>query len=569
MRGPSGRGRDILLLAAEDAFEFERWRDAGPLTADIDAEVSAAEIAEFEALGIPMPRDLDSLKREMEHAPKVGEAIRNASLALRRSGRASSAALVALAPHALVHPSLMDPRLMGAGPMAMDPRLMGIDPRLAGSPRSYDPRMAAGPPAEPTRRRGAAGVTVIGDSGPIEAELMDAPGRSTRRARRRADAFDDQPVDALGDEDPFDDGLDDEDEREARARERRRDKQARARKARARRERDWDDDEFDDDDDDSLIAAVPVRPPGQDRNTLIVGGIAAVAIIALLWVSFGKDDDPEDQQADAQQQQAPQPAPQPQQPAPAPAPAIDPNTGLPYGQAPGPVADAGAPSPAPSGRRSGGGGGGGSRGSSSSAPIGAGGGGGGGSNDAAPGAAGALGGLANLSDGPGAQPAPSPAQPSPGGAAPANGQPAPANGQPAPANGQPAPANGQPAPANGGQTQPDAGGQPGPGGQAKPAPEEPKLATKQKMTAAQRSAITNKVGEIYACHQDATIAKPDLAGTIVFTLSLDQDGVVKKVDVAKDPMGYGVAKCAKKKMLRWTLPSGGIPMIFDLPLKFG
>ena len=45
--------RDILLLAAEDAFEFERWREAGPVTAEIDPEVAAAEIVEYEALGIP------------------------------------------------------------------------------------------------------------------------------------------------------------------------------------------------------------------------------------------------------------------------------------------------------------------------------------------------------------------------------------------------------------------------------------------------------------------------------------------------------------------------------------
>ncbi|MCA9700513.1 MAG: hypothetical protein KC431_23500, partial [Myxococcales bacterium] len=58
--------REILLLAAEDAFEFERLREAGPLTADIDPETTAAEIAEFEALGIPMPDELDGLRRELE-----------------------------------------------------------------------------------------------------------------------------------------------------------------------------------------------------------------------------------------------------------------------------------------------------------------------------------------------------------------------------------------------------------------------------------------------------------------------------------------------------------------------
>src|SRR5690606_227393 len=104
-----------LLLAAEDAFEFEKWRDAGPVIGDIDPEARAAEIAEFEALGTPMPAELDSLRRELEHAPKVSEAIRNSAIALRRSGRASASSLVALGPQQLVHPGgrmgWMDPRL--------------------------------------------------------------------------------------------------------------------------------------------------------------------------------------------------------------------------------------------------------------------------------------------------------------------------------------------------------------------------------------------------------------------------------------------------------------------------
>lgn len=82
--------------------------------------------------------------------------------------------------------------------------------------------------------------------------------------------------------------------------------------------------------------------------------------------------------------------------------------------------------------------------------------------------------------------------------------------------------------------------------------------------------VQNKASELYACYQDALVGKPDLAGEVRFTISLDQDGVVKKVDTIKDSVGYGVAKCSAKKIKRWTLPSGGIPMVFDLPpFKFG
>lgn len=88
------------------------------------------------------------------------------------------------------------------------------------------------------------------------------------------------------------------------------------------------------------------------------------------------------------------------------------------------------------------------------------------------------------------------------------------------------------------------------------------------MTPAIRSAVVSKVGELQACYQDAIVGKPDLAGKVVFTISLDDVGVVSKVQVTKDAVGYGVAKCAAKKIRRWTLPSAGIPIIFDLPFDF-
>ena len=88
------------------------------------------------------------------------------------------------------------------------------------------------------------------------------------------------------------------------------------------------------------------------------------------------------------------------------------------------------------------------------------------------------------------------------------------------------------------------------------------------MTPAIRQAVISKVGELQACYQDARVGKPDLAGKVTFTISLDQDGVVTKVQIAQDKIGYGVAKCSAKKIRRWTLPSAGIPIIFDLPFDF-
>jgi hypothetical protein len=72
----------------------------------------------------------------------------------------------------------------------------------------------------------------------------------------------------------------------------------------------------------SMMAAPMARPAAADRNTMIFGGIAAVAVIGLLYVAFDKDRGatpaaPE-QPVVAQQQPPP--------PMPAPAPAIDPNT---------------------------------------------------------------------------------------------------------------------------------------------------------------------------------------------------------------------------------------------------
>jgi hypothetical protein len=88
------------------------------------------------------------------------------------------------------------------------------------------------------------------------------------------------------------------------------------------------------------------------------------------------------------------------------------------------------------------------------------------------------------------------------------------------------------------------------------------------MTPAIREAVVSKVGDLQACYQDAIVGKPDLAGKVVFVISIDQDGVVTKVDIGKDDVGYGVAKCSAKKIKRWTLPSAGIPIIFDLPFDF-
>ena len=88
------------------------------------------------------------------------------------------------------------------------------------------------------------------------------------------------------------------------------------------------------------------------------------------------------------------------------------------------------------------------------------------------------------------------------------------------------------------------------------------------MTPAIRDAITKKVGDLQRCYNDALVGKPDLVGRVVFVISQDQDGVVKRVDIGKDEVGYGVASCASKKIRGWTLPSAGIPIIFDLPFDF-
>ncbi|MCA9693533.1 MAG: AgmX/PglI C-terminal domain-containing protein [Myxococcales bacterium] len=534
--------RDILLLAAEDAFEFERWRDAGPVTADVDPEIRAAEIAEFEALGIPLPDDLDSLRRELEYAPKVRDAIHSSANAMRRTGRATASALVALGPQHLMHPGarmawgwaggpVIDPRLgPRLGPPGMDPRM---DPRLMG--------MAAPAPAEPEPRgrgrgRKLADAEVVAPTGAVAAEVVDG--------------FEDD----LGDDE--DDDFEERERQAQRRRERDSERRAQHRREQARREqarrsrpaRDWDEDDFggadEDDDYDSLVAA-PVPAPSPDRNTLLLGGLLGVAVIALLWMAFHDDDKdapPVEQQALVQPQPAVQPDPQPP---PQPAPAIDPNTGLPYGQAPAPVVDASALASAGGGRRGGGGGGRstGARGTTTPSASGSGGG-------------TAFGGFQDIPGPPGTNTKPA------GGTAPAGGT------TPAPA-----PADGGAA-AGGEQTSPpaDGGAQPPPAEEPKPAeppkPEEPEL-TKSKMTPAIKSAVTNKASELYACYQDATVAKPDLAGNVKFTISLDQDGVVTKVDIAQDEVGYGVAKCAAKKIKRWTLPSAGIPIIFDLPFKFG
>ena len=533
--------RQILLLAAEDAFEFEKWRDAGPVIGDIDPEARAAEIAEFEALGIPMPAELDSLRRELEHAPKVSEAIRNSAIALRRSGRASASSLVALGPQQLMHPGArmgwMDPRLMAAqmAYMGMSAESMPIPMQLRAEP----PQSVASRSRRP-RERKLADATVVAEDGALEAEVVE----------RR---YDDDAFARDEDDEDEDDDADEDDEFELPPpRSRKREsagnaKRKGARKAKPARSREWDDEDDDEDDDDISIVAAPV-PVGSDRNTLIFGGIAAVAVIAMLLLMFNKDDPPPAPPIDpalAQQQQPPpQPAPPP---APPPQPAIDPNTGLPYGQAPAPVAEAPPPAPSSGGR---GGGGGGSRGSGvrgSSTPASSG---------------GSINPFADFKT-----------DPAGGGPAPAGGgqAPAPAGGGQAPAPApQPAPAGGGQAPAPADQATPPAE-QPQPAEQPKPA-EPPKsddsLLTKSKMTPAIREAVVGKVGELQACYQDAMVGKPDLAGKVVFVISIDQDGVVTKVSTSVDEVGYGVAKCSAKKIKRWTLPSAGIPIIFDLPFDF-
>ncbi|PRP91697.1 hypothetical protein [Enhygromyxa salina] len=530
--------KQILLLAAEDAFEFERWRDAGPVTADIDPETRAAEVAEFEALGIPLPSELDSLRRELEHAPKVREAIRCSALAMRRSGRASASSLVALGPQQLMHAGASVPWGWPGGPM--------IDPRLA----AHMGLVGEEPRARSRRERKLADATVVAaDGGSIDAQVV---------GDYDPDDLDD-PDEDLEDGDDDLDELDDFDAQElARARKReaeRRKKKRRleARKARAARAPAWDDDDLDDDDrDDSIIAVAPAGT-GVDRNTWILGGVSAVAVIALLWIAFGDEKDQPDQAAvDAaaliaaqqqQQQQQPPPAPEPAPPAPA----IDPNTGLPYGQAPAPVVD--APEPAA-------GGGGGRGGGRGSAVRGSGGG------AAAPvsGAGGgtAFGGFKDVPGPPGTGPAPAGGgtTPAPGGATQPATQPA-ANGGAAVV----------PAPTPTPTPTPTPAADP-PAEPPKPAVPEESLLTKSKMTPAIRQGVTQRVGDLLACLEDARVGKPDLAGNVVFTVSLDQDGVVTKVDIGKDEVGYGVAKCSAKKMRRWTLPSAGIPIIFDVPFAF-
>jgi hypothetical protein len=437
----------------------------------------------------------------------------------------------------LMHPNLM--RAFGwPGASMLDPRLAG----LAG----MDPREARAYQAEPeprarTRRpreRKLADVTVVDSDGPHPAEVVE-----------RDDDDDDDLDDDLDDRDHLDRD-DDKAERRRPPRKRepqRHSKPARApvtesRRARPAPARDWDDDDDDDSISESMVTA-PARSNAADRNTWILGGIAAVAVIALLWIAF--DDKrgatpvaPEQQPLAQQQQPLPTPAPTPP-----PVPAIDPNTGLPYGQVPAPVAAVPEPATPAGSARTGSGRGSGVRGST---PI------------STPTSTPAGGGVNPFADyktpadpagmGPAPQPQPQP-QPSPSDGTPPGGQPpAPTDGStPAPV---PAPT---PAPA--------------------PAPVEPpksddSLLTKSKMTPAIREAVVNKVGDLQACYQDAIVGKPDLAGKVVFVISLDQDGVVSKVDIGKDDVGYGVAKCSAKKIKRWTLPSAGIPIIFDLPFDF-
>lgn len=573
----NGSAREILLLAAEDAFEFERWRDSGPVTADIDPEVKAAEIAEFEALGIPMPSELDSLRRELEHSAKVRDAIRHSSLALRRSGRASASSLVALGPQQLMP--------MGPGGMPWG-WPMGMDPRLAAA--AMDPRVAArlaGSSAdvhEPRRGRSSrvAAAAEVSARAPVydDAESLDDPEPLRSRSRKL------EPVEAEVVDDDFDDFDDERDEHDelgelddhrdadelerprSRPRSRpgeRRDAKRRVepKRARAARSRDaWDDE----DDDDRFESAVAARPAGSDpRVTWVLGGISVATVLALLWftVNQNKRDNDAALAQQQQQQQLMQQQTAPAQPAPAqpvqPVSGIDPATGLPFGQALAPAVEPEPePAPASSGARRGSG----------------------------------VSGVRNPSSGSGSTTTSGGVNPFAGyktpddpgalAAKPAGTTPPPSNGaatQPAAGTTAPPVDNGAAAPANGGAAgaavapTPAPTEEPKPAEQAKPVeppkPEEPQL-TKSKMTPAIRQAVIGKVGDLQACYQDAVVGKPDLAGQVLFTISLDQDGVVKKVEIAKDEIKYGVAKCAAKKIDRWTLPSAGIPIIFDLPFDF-
>jgi hypothetical protein len=565
--------RDILLLAAEDAFEFERWRDAGPVTADIDPEVKAAEIAEFEALGIPMPSELDSLRRELEHAPKVREAIRNSSLALRRSGRATASSLVALGPQQLMP--------TGAGgmpwgwPMGMDPRLAAaMDPRIAARLAGYAGAEAPEPRGRKSRVAAAAEID--------EPEDRDESEPTMRARSRKVGGVVSEPVEAELVDDEDDEELDDEDDEEederpherahAKARPRepeRREPKHRPAPKRARaaaRPRDeWEDEDANDDRFESTIAPRPA--PADQKTTWILGGISVAAVITLAVIAFDKKDD--DGAAVAQQQQQQQPLQQQAAPVQPPPPVeamagIDPATGLPFGQAPV------APEPAPavassSGRRSSGVS---AVRSSSGTTAATGTGAGAGVNPFA---------SYKTPDDPSAL-----GKPAAGGATPPAGggttQPAAGGSTPPPSDATTPPAGTGDAAgaaaagaAGGAAATPPPTEQPKPAEEAKPAeppkPEEPQL-TKSKMTPAIREAVIGKVGDLQACYQDAVVGKPDLAGQVVFTISLDQDGVVKKVEIAKDEVKYGVAKCSAKKIQRWTLPSAGIPIIFDLPFDF-
>jgi hypothetical protein len=570
--------RDILLLAAEDAFEFERWRDAGPVTADIDPEVKAAEIAEFEALGIPMPSELDGLRRELEHAPKVREAIRHSSLTLRRTGRASASSLVALGPQQLMPTG---PGGMPWGwPMAMDPRMAARLAGYAAGAESPEPRARKSSSARPGGRaesRVAAAADLDDDDERDEAEPPRARSRKVAGVAVESEPVEAEVVDDFDeDDDDRDDDDDDEDEDErphgkARRREpeRREPPKRRAEPRRARasaRSRDeWEDE---DDNDDRFESAVAARPaPADQKITWILGGISVAAVIALLVIAFNEKDD--DGAAVAQQQQQQQPLQQQAAPVQPPPPveavgAIDPATGLPFGQAP--IAPEPAPAaPSTGGRRSSGVSSG-VRSSSTTTPA-----------SGTSGGVNPFGGFKTPDD-PGVL---------------AGGTTPPASGgttQPAAGGTTPPPSNATTPPAgtgaaSGGTGDAAAGAAGAAGGAATPAPteppkpvEEPKPAeppkpeepqlTKSKMTPAIREAVVAKVGDLQACYQDAVVGKPDLAGQVVFTISLDQDGVVKKVEIAKDEVKYGVAKCSAKKIQRWTLPSAGIPIIFDLPFDF-
>ncbi len=531
--------RDILLLAAEDAFEYERWREAGPLTADVDPEVRAAEIVEFEALGIPLPRELDSLRREMEFSSPVREAIRSAVTVLRRNGQAEAGALVELGPQALIgagwgiDPRLIDPRVMD--PRFADPRF--ADPRSA-NPRASDPRFAArsveprvgDPRPQPSRRHDR------DDDLDDPDELDDDDDELAERGERRhADPVEPELVDG------FDDDLDEPPRPRARERRPPASTRARSNERRAKpRARAWDEDDDADDSRDSLIAMRPTQSRNQ-AATWVLGGIAGVLAIALLVIAFDKDDKHLPATGDQQALQQP-PAPPAQQPQPSPPAPLEP---LPTDPAlADPAASAVAPAPVTTPT---------SRGSSPSGSRGS--------------------GLTGVRGG--GAPAPA-AKPSSGltpfadlntklagGEAPSSA-PAPASTTPAPAGATPAPAGTTPAPAPA-----EAAPPPAPIEQPKPAEPlpEPEL-TKSKMTPAIRSAITGKVSDLQRCYNEALIAKPDLAGKVVFTISIDQDGVVKRVEVGKDEVGNGVASCAAKQIRTWTLPSAGIPIIFDLPFDF-